>query len=304
MSKVAAVIVAFQPDRERLKTLAKLLSEGCALIFVMDNGGARDAFAGPSASPSTLRLIDMGENRGVGAALNVGFRLAAEAGMDFVISFDQDSTPPLDLAATLVESLEKLQAAGTNIGAVGPRIVNLRNEQRDEHPFMQSSSGWPSSKLCSNDAEAIEVDYLMTSGCLIPVTTFRTVGPFNEEFFVDCVDMEWCFRARWTGFQIFGICSVSMGHELGSGANVTAFGITLLGHVPVRRYYYARNTMRLIGAPYVQLGWKIRLLLGLVARLILLPLSSAFRPGFGEHWRMLFQGTLHGARGKSGPLRP
>jgi hypothetical protein len=62
----------------------------------------------------------------------------------------------------------------------------------------------------------------------------------------------------------------------------------------VRRYYFARNTLRVIRLPYFSMGWKARLLLSLLGRLVLLPVAVRFRRGWFQHWRMLIRGVLDG----------
>jgi rhamnosyltransferase len=88
-----------------------------------------------------------------------------------------------------------------------------------------------------------------------------------------------------------------MPHELGSGASARALGITILGHSPIRRYYYARNTVRLLKLSHIAMGWKTRMLLGLVARIVLLPFAVRFAGGWMKDWRMLLRGTADGVAG-------
>jgi len=37
---------------------------------------------------------------------------------------------------------------------------------------------------------------VITSGSLLPLATYADIGPFREEFFIDFVDTDYCFRAR------------------------------------------------------------------------------------------------------------
>ena len=117
---------------------------------------------------------------------------------------------------------------------------------------------------------------------------------------MDCTDMEWCFRVLALGFRLYGIHSTSMPHELGSGANSRTMGLTILGHSPMRRYYYARNTVRLLKLSHISAGWKIRMLLGLVARIVLLLIAVQFARDWTKDWLMLARGVVDGIAGVGG----
>ena len=159
---------------------------------------------------------------------------------------------------------------------------------------MRRRMGWPRPTLCTSPSELVEADFLITSGCLVPLAAYEAVGAFDENLFVDFIDMEWCFRAQALGYKSYGICSAVMPHELGIGVGGSAFGMTVLDYSPVRRYYFARNTIRVLRLPHFSMGWKARLSLSLLARLVLLPVAVRFRKGWAQHWMMLGKGMLHG----------
>jgi rhamnosyltransferase len=301
-TQLAAVVVAFQPVPSQLTRLVEALARDRVAVFVMDNGGAREALADTPTGNSVVRVIDMNGNRGIGEALNLGFQLAKDDGFAYVVTFDQDSEPPLGLAAALVRAVEDLVSRGVKVAAVGPRIVDLRGKHAVAYPFMRSRMGWPSKVTCDTKSTIVETDFLITSGCVTPLSIFQRVGAFDEQLFVDCTDMEWCFRARGLGYRLFGVCGTTMPHELGTGASARAFGMTILGHSPARRYYYARNTVRLMKLPHVELGWKIRMLVGLMGRVVLLPIAVAFAAGWRKDWSLLLTGIWDGIAGVGGPL--
>jgi rhamnosyltransferase len=297
---IAAIVVAFRPQRDQINRLIRILARECRIVYVMDNGGGHDAIAGELDSTPVVQVVDMNGNQGIGAALNHGFRLASEAGIHYVMTFDQDSEPPPGLAARLVEAAQQLAGRGVRVGAVGPRIVDTRHANQHEHPFMRRRLGWPSAIRCSG-AELIEADFLITSGCLVPLPAYQAVGGFDADLFVDFIDMEWCFRARAAGYCSFGICGAAMPHEMGLGVAGAAFGMTVLSHSPVRRYYFARNTIRVLRLRHFSAGWKLRLLLSLIGRLVLLPVAMRFRRGWTQHWMMLGRGVLDGVARVGGP---
>jgi rhamnosyltransferase len=300
---VAAVIVAFQPVAAQLNRLIGVLARDCRIVYVMDNGGGRDAVADTPRTHDTVRVVEMGGNEGIGQALTLGFQLAKAAGVKYVTTFDQDSEPQLGQTTRLVSAMERLISSGARVAAVGPRIVDVRNERQFEYPFMRRTSGWPTAVKCASGSEYVETDCLITSGCLIALAAYEVVGGFDSRLFVDYTDTEWCFRARASGYRLYGICAVTMCHELGTGVSSNILGMTVLGHSPIRRYYYARNTVRLLKLWHVTLGWKGRMLGGLIARVLLLPAATKFNTGWTQEWLMLARGIVDGIVGVGGAYR-
>ena len=203
----------------------------------------------------------------------------------------------------LKSAYEALAAQGIKVAGVGPRLVDIRNAQPSDHGFMRSRLGWPRSVTCMGGSEYLEVDFLATSGCLIATSVFEIVGHFAPALFIDLVDMDWCFRASTYGYGVFGICHLTMVHELGTGADSIFLGLTVLGHNPTRRYYYARNTVLLLKRRYVRVGWKARMLIGLIGRLFLLPFAVRFAKGWTADWLMLARGIIDGIAGVGGACR-
>jgi rhamnosyltransferase len=227
--------------------------------------------------------------------------LAAAAGFDYVTTLDQDSEPAVGQIAALTRAIEELGSMGRKVAAAGPCIVDLRAATQFEHPFVRRRMGWPTAVRCTPDTQYIEADFLITSGSVISVAAYFGVGRYDPDLFVDYTDMEWCFRALRRGYGLFGVCSVTMPHELSTGAAATALGMTILGYSPIRRYYYARNAVLLCGRSHVAMGWKARLLLGVIGRLLLLPIAVKFSAGWTEDWLMLSRGLIDGIRGIGGP---
>lgn len=300
-ARVAAAIVAFGPDPLQINRLIGKLARECSATYVMDNGGAAAAVRAEPAAGSSLRIIDMGGNAGLGAALNAAFEQLSAAGFEYVVTFDQDSDPGPGQVASLVERLAQARAAGLKVAAVGPRIVDPRGSVPFDHPFMGRVAGWPTALRPTPGRDYVETDFVITSGAVISMDAYRQVGPFDTSLFVDYTDVDWCMRARRLDYRLLGICSVSMAHELSAGNSPSVFGVTFLRYGPVRRYYYARNVVLLARRSHTPIGWKARLLLGLLLRIVFLPVAAKFSRGFWRDWMMLLEGAAHGLRKRSGP---
>jgi rhamnosyltransferase len=299
------VVIAYRPTAAQLNSLVSALQGQCHTVLVMDNGGARAALSGGWAQDRAVQCVDMNGNAGLGAALNRGFELGRQMGRSFVVSFDQDSAPPPGMIEELAKAYHNMIVQGVPLAAVGPRFVDHRLGRSFEYPFLRLRRGWVRALRCATDADSnalVETDFLITSGCMIGMAAYDAIGAFDVDMFVDCTDMEWGFRATSRGYRLYGVCAAIMSHELGSGGTTKIMGLTQLGYSPVRRYYYARNNVRLLWLSHLAAGWKFRLAVGVLARALLLPLAPRSRQGLRREWLMFMRGVWDGLKRVGGPL--
>lgn len=127
----------------------------------------------------------------------------------------------------------------------------------------------------------------------------EAVGLPREDFFMDFVDYEYCFRLRRHGYSIAVVQGSILEHEVGS---VIPFNI--LGqkgfwaqHAPWREYYMARNETFTIWRDYPNVITKAFVLYRLARHAIGILL-------FGEHkltcLRRQYQGFIDGRAGRLG----
>jgi rhamnosyltransferase len=302
MENVAAIVVTFHPDSSLLDRLLSFLNADGIFTIVVDNGGGRAALA-DRARQRNFCLIELTENQGLGTAINMGIAEARKAGASYVITFDQDSSPEPGMVQTLYCEFESQAKRGVRVGAVGPLIYDQRRNPPLVLPFIRLGVFGNGHQYCTGTSDRINVDTLITSGCLTSLEVLDSVGTMNTGFFVDYTDYEWCFRAKSKGFVLFGVCAARMVHELGDGHARRSLGLNLLQYSPIRRYYYARNTITVACLGYVSVRWKVHLIGGLILRCLTLPLAP--RAGSSLLWlecRMQFRGILDGLRGVRGPL--
>jgi rhamnosyltransferase len=299
---VAAIVVTFHPNAETLgKLISVLLSDGI-LPIVVDNGGGRAALL-QQGQKEQVTLLDMGGNQGVGAAINIGLAESRRKQVTYVATFDQDSEPSPGMVATLVAEFVRQSGLGVKVGAVGPLFIDSRQDPPLIHPFVRLDVFGSGHRYCASDSDLISVDTLITSGCVTSLDVLADVGPMNQDYFVDYTDIEWCFRARSRGFELFGVCGAKMSHELGHGSSRSIFGLNLFEYSPARRYYYARNTISVARLNYVSFRWKVRLIAGLGLRCLTIPWAP--RPDkttLKQESLMLLQGIIDGIRGMRGPM--
>lgn len=260
---VIAVVVSYLPDTEVLGALLDTLLAQTDGVIVVDNTPREDRRMESLCTriaDGKLRLERLGRNRGIACALNVGIDLALAAGATHVLLSDQDSTPAADMVRQLLHALAELQRAGRRVGAVGPTYT-------DRHtgitfPFQVEVPGrlFYQHRRPDDAHRMVQALTLITSGTLIPAAVLHEVGPMREDFFIDHVDIEWCYRAGAAGYELFGIGPARMFQSLGEQAlRVWYFGWRQeSAYSPLRVYYRVRNFFALCRLPTLRPAWKVR----------------------------------------------
>jgi rhamnosyltransferase len=292
---VVAVIVTFHPDLGKLFELISVLSPQVTFSIVVDNGSSIDVLeAIQKVNGSRIEGVALSANMGIAAAQNIGIARAREMGADYILLSDQDSVPDSCMVRELLAAAEKARKTDKQLACVGPRYLDDR--QQNPPPFIRVTGLTLERCTCAAEDSIVPVDYLIASGCLIPMTVLDQVGGMREDLFIDYVDIEWGLRARQRGFQSYGACAAKMTHSLGDQP-IEFFGKKLPLHSPLRHYYHFRNAVLLYKERWVPGNWKLvdgwRLLLKYV-------FYSMFAKPRMAHWRMMTMGIWHGLRGRTG----
>lgn len=297
-SKIAAVVVTYHPECSVFLRLLNALEPQVDWIVLVDNGSSESLpILLEARSRPNEHLISLGANFGIAIAQNKGISWAGQRGADYILLFDQDSEPASDMVARLVAVAQEKAAVGVPVAAVGPRYQDAR--QKNSSPFIKVKGLKVERPPCQFADAVLEVDYLIASGCLIPMVTLEHVGVMQEELFIDYVDIEWGLRAQHQGFQSFGVCNASMRHDLGDEP-ITLFGRTFACHSHLRHYYAFRNAIWMYRQKWVPLNWKLvdgwRLLLKYC-------FYTLYAKPHHKHLFMMTLGIWHGLKGKMGALR-
>ena len=295
---VVAVVVTYDPDTARLQQLLEATRPQVHSLIIVDNGSnpERSTWLRQAASARGIKLIELGANRGIAAAQNIGLSHARQVGASHVLLLDHDSIPAATMVADLLQALATVRPAGRGIAAVGPRYLDER--QDNPPPFIRVHGLRVHRCDCPSTDTIVEVDYLISSGSLIPFPTLDLVGGMAEELFIDYVDIEWGLRAGRMGFQSYGVCAAQMSHDLGD-APVSFMGRRVPVHTALRHYYHFRNAVWLYRSADLPLHWKC-------ADSWRLLLKFGFYTLFGkprmDHFRMMSRGMFDGLRGRMGRL--
>lgn len=233
MYKIYAGIISYNPDMDKLKrNISSVLPQVDGLVMV-DNGSdnLQDIKTLISQAGENLSLIENQGNKGVAYGLNQIMAHAEKAGVNWVLTLDDDSEcyPGLiGMYRELIDSnrVDKLAS-----------ITCLRKDRKYEEAEPVSQEGYTLVDIC------------ITSGNLVLVDAWMNVKGFNNKLFIDMVDDDFCYRLRRAGYNIARINQYGYLHELGNDLiKVKVFGRekTVFAYSPMRKYYTARNVRYMI----------------------------------------------------------
>jgi rhamnosyltransferase len=296
--RTTAVVVTYHPDRGRLSALLQALASQARATVVVDNGSGLEiaSWLKKEEAAGRIYLRLLGENIGVAAAQNCGIEFAQQLQSDYVVLFDHDSLPAPEMIPRLVMAAEQKAAEGYKVAAVGPRYVDPR--QSNPPPFIRVLGLHLERRSCTSPDSVVEVDYLISSGCLIPMETIQDVGPMRNDLFIDYIDIEWGLRAKARGYQSFGVCGAEMFHSLGEEP-IPFLGKKFPNHSPLRHYYHFRNAVHLYKESWAPLNWKLVDGWKLIQKF---GFYSLFGKPRTDHFRMMTKGICHGLAGRTGNI--
>jgi rhamnosyltransferase len=233
MLKTAAIIVIFFPDSDVIDNV-KCLVRQCDWLIIVDNGSddrIRDSLQQISHDHKHIELITNPENLGIATALNQGFKCATAHQAQWVLTMDQDTRVGDDFMSSLTRLISQSEPT-EKIGVLGANYIDSTGVVMDS----------------SFDTDGCHhVKTAITSGSLVNLEAWQEVDGFREDFFIDCVDHDFCFRLRRKNWEIKLTDIPLMNHQLGHPHRNRFLWMNLAvpNYTPVRRYYMTRNRIAL-----------------------------------------------------------
>lgn len=287
---VCAIAVTYHPGSDFAAQIGRVLPQVGALLIV-DNGStaAEVEMLRQLAANPMITLVLNGDNLGIARALNIGVERAAARGFSWVLLLDQDSSVDDDMVRVLLA----VHAAFPDRDRLAVVGAGFRDVSSQEPKAIAAGEDW------------IEVECVITSGSLIPLKVHAAIGAFRDEFFIDCVDIEYCYRARAKGYRVIKTRATLMSHAIGA---ITRHKLLWLNkwtynHSADRRYYRARNDTVLLReyGHYVLGLWALKSLsrcVRLCKRILLYEQMKS------RKMAAVAQGWWDGVRGRMGPRLP
>ncbi len=225
MNDVAALIITYNPEIDRLKDNVEAVKKQVSKVLIVDNASNNADKIKELSISMKAEVLFQKENVGIAKALNTGMRLLRDEKYNWVLTLDQDSV----IGDSLVVELVKCALSSPKCAIACPEI---------------KYEGW-SKKDKATSTKYQEVKACMTSASLTSTVSWKTVGGYNESYFIDFVDNEFCKKLTMAGYKVIRNHDVVLSHMLGNSGEVSlgAFKIRYSHHSPIRYYYMTRNNI-------------------------------------------------------------
>jgi rhamnosyltransferase len=296
--RILAVAVTYNPDLELLARVLTSVASQVQGVAVVDNGSANAGEIQRIASGFQAQLIGNHQNLGIAAAQNQGLALARAGSFTHILLLDQDTVLAPGMVADLAGNLRILEAGPADVAAIGPAYYELNSQQQTR---AYQANGLRLSRISlKSEKRPVPSDSIIASGSLIPLAVLEKVGGFREDLFIDLVDVEWCFRARAAGYRSFLSPTARVDHRLGSGT-VKLGSRQIAVHMPVRNYYWVRNSLWLARQSYTPMAWRLYFISRCLA---FVGTYTALADRKGQRLRLMTRGIRDGLASRLGPLDP
>lgn len=267
--RLGTVIITYNPSIDRLKKSVKSIKDQSEKIIIVDNGSSNIGEICTLISNEKIEIIRNDRNYGIAKALNIGMQYMLLNHFDWALTLDQDSICTGDF----IVHAKKL-AKYKSIGIICPAVAYR---------------GWPS-RTPQHKKKVSQIKACMTSGSLTRVAAWSEVKGYDESFFIDYVDNDFCEKLKIRGYKIVRINDDLMSHELGEPGirMVLGHNVRYAHHAAWRYYYMIRNNLVFIRRYRKRLNVPKEYLK--VLYIILMALSI-------EHNKVeIFKNIIHGAR--------
>lgn len=212
--------------------------------------------AGGGLCPLVLMCTEL--NLGYTGGNNVGIRHAVEAGFDFALILNNDTTVDPEFLGILVEFAREHPQAGM----IGPAVY-----EADRPQTVQSAGAriqWWEAKFPPMNGGVTEaaldktprvVDYISGAAMLVRRETIEAIGVLDEAFHLYVEEVDWCRRAAEAGYGVWVVPRSRIWHKGAVSVNTM--------QKPSVEYYRFRNRilfMRKHARGYHWLGFGLYLL--------------------------------------------
>jgi rhamnosyltransferase len=287
-----SIIVVYNPDYNNLFNLCQILSSININVVLVDNSDYNKIDFTKIKELPKIHVFNLYDNFGIAKAQNIGINYALNEKADAILFFDQDSQIDSVFLSKLISPLSK-----DNISICAPVFIDLNSEIK--LPIISINKCGLLSH--SNDYnKKLDNIIVISSGLIVKSEIFSVVGLMNEEYFIDYVDTDFCFRCFEHNFKINVVSDAIMKHPIGENM-IKIFGLYFFIHNPQRIYYQTRNCLIFSTKKYVPLVFRLREIISFtIHQLFLLCFYYKNRKFY---IKALFYGFIHGILGKNGKFQ-
>ncbi len=205
---LSIVIVSFNTKNLLSQCLQSINDQKLSInyeIIIVDNAstdGSVEMVRKLIKKKKLIKLIENKKNLGFAKANNQGIKMAKG---EYIFLLNSDTVLKNNSLLKLVEFAKSRPQAGV----VGPRLLNKDgSKQPSTAPFFTLPKVflWLTTGdrfLYSSPPKACQVDWVMGAAILVKKKAIKKAGLLDEKFFMYMEEVEWCYRMKKTGWQIW-----------------------------------------------------------------------------------------------------
>ncbi|MDN3587280.1 hypothetical protein QWY86_11415 [Pedobacter aquatilis] len=294
--KFAAALVLYNPADQYYLTAIRILNELGIKVFLYDNT------PNEVTHKNTINIIrnEFGDfvnvvnktigNIGLAVAFNlITTNVIADDRFAGLFVFDQDTNLNNNALKLLIETFKKLNKDKIDFGIIAGYPIRKEGTPYRIRPISYS-------RIYPN---LLAVKTVSSSFSLIPLKTFKKIGLFDEDYFIDHIDMDFSMRCWKVAKPVFVNIEAKFTHNVGNG-DVKVFGRFLfpIGD-PYRHYYQVRNMI----LSYKKNGVRnLYIFTGIIVRTIVVMIISIYSGETLSRLGFLWRGISDGFSGVKGKM--
>lgn len=226
-SRIAAVCILYNPGNEVIDNIKSYI-ENVEIMYVYDNSEKQNlALKAELEKMSNVIYISSGVNDGIAKAVNITGKMALEAGMDWLVTFDQDSYAEEGMLVQMKEYADS-NMCSNDTGIISPSYSYNSSEVHGNYNINYSF-----------------FDKVMQSGAMNNLRIMEATGGYDEKLFIDQVDYEYCIRIRLAGYKIVKVNNALLRHNTYDSnveiKYIDGYKIYINKYSDNRYYYIYRN---------------------------------------------------------------
>ena len=233
--KLAAVVISYDYTDEQLLENVKKYIKYVDLMIIWDNTPQerkklrKDFWANQKKE---IIVLSTGKNEGIGYALNKSIEMAQRNECTHLLMMDQDS-----IWRNFKSYRNKIESdPDEEVALYAPTIADAESD------FVY----W------CNKPDL----YVITSGSVLNLSYVKEIGLFNEKFFIDEVDNEYCVRAVNKGYHIKVYENHFLYQHFGNKEGRSFLARQTANYSAFRTYHQVRNRLWMWRMYSRQLSWR------------------------------------------------
>lgn len=265
--KIAIVVLNYNGRKDTLEciqSLAKIKKDNFLVETIVVDNGSDDGSAKALVKLRGIKLILNDRNLGYSGGNNVGIKKALSLGADYIFILNNDTLVDKNILINLVHAASAGDIISPKIYfAPGFEFHKERYSSRDRGKVIWYAGGaidWANiiGRHLGVDevdkgqfARRRQIDLATGAAVFVGRSVFEKTGLFDEKYFLYLEDMDFCVRAKKTGFKIIFEPAAIVWHKNASSSGGSGS--------PLQDYFITRNRL-LFAARYAKLKTKLAVL--------------------------------------------